>query len=304
MGVDLACGTGAFLDLTFPGLEAVPKPGEERYADDLLVSPGGGAITAIGAARLGLSVALAAPLGRDYAGQLIRSALAEDGVAWVGNAVERTPTTVVLPADGDRAFVTFDPADQLTAIQLAACEPRAATLGLEQIGLAPGEADVYVVAGDAEARRASGKLPAGLAVVRALLTNEREALILSREGDVEAAAWALAERAPCAVVTLGAEGALGVADGELVRVPGHRVEAVDTTGAGDLFTAAYVWADLAGLVLSQRLQWAVLYAALSVGVPTAVAGAKTLAALVAAAAELDLALPAGGLPVALEDGDL
>ena len=115
----------------------MPKPGEERYADDLLVSPGGGAITAIGAARLGLSVALAAPLGRDYAGQLIRSALAEDGVAWVGNAVERTPTTVVLPADGDRAFVTFDPADQLTAIQLAACEPRAATLGLGRSGSRP-----------------------------------------------------------------------------------------------------------------------------------------------------------------------
>ena len=104
-------------------------------------------------------------------------------------------------------------------------------------------------------------------------------------------------------MTLGAEGALGVADGELVRVPGHPVDAVDTTGAGDLFSAAYVWADLAGLSLHDRLQWAVLYAALSVSVPTAVAGAKTLAALVAAAAELDLASPAGRLPVSPEEGE-
>jgi len=91
-----------------------------------------------------------------------------------------------------------------------------------------------------------------------------------------------------------------VADGELVRAPGRPVAAVDTTGAGDLFTAAYVWADLAGAPLLHRLQWAVLYAALSVGVPTAVAGAGTLAALVAAAAELDLTTPVGHRTVSLE----
>ena len=162
MGVDLVCGTSAFLDLTFPGLEALPEPGEERYADDLVVSPGGGAIAAIGAARLGLSVALAAPLGRDYAGHLIRAALADEGIAWVGSTVERTPTTVVLPADGDRAMVTYDPADELTAIQLASSEPRAAIVDMRQIGLAPSDARTYVVAGDAEARRASGIFRASL----------------------------------------------------------------------------------------------------------------------------------------------
>ena len=303
MGVDLVCGTSAFLDLTFPGLEALPEPGEERYADDLVVSPGGGAITAIGAARLGLSVALAAPLGRDYAGQLIRAALADEGIAWVGSTVERTPTTVVLPADGDRAMVTYDPADELTAIQLASSEPRAALVDMRQIGLAPSDARTYVAAGDAEARRATGDLPGQLAGARALLANEREALALSGRRDAAEAAAALAEHVACAVVTLGAEGALAVADGELVRAPGRPVDAVDTTGAGDLFSAAYVWADLAGLPLHDRLQWAVLYAALSVSVPTAVAGAETLAALVAAAAELDLASPAGRLPVSPEEGE-
>jgi ribokinase len=303
MGVDLVVGSPAFLDLTFPGLEALPQPGEERYADDLVVSPGGGAITAIGAARLGLSVALAAPLGRDYAGQVIRAALADEGVAWVGSTVERSPATVVLPADGDRAMVTYDPAQQPTAIQLASSEPRTAIVGLRQIGLAPAEADVYVAAGDADARRAAGDPPADLGEARALLANEREALLLSGRRDAADAAAALAEHVACAIVTLGAEGALAVADGELVRAPGRPVEPVDTTGAGDLFSAAYVWADLEGLPLQDRLVWAVLYAALSVSVPTAVAGAKTRAALVAAAAELDLASPAGRLPVSPEEGE-
>jgi ribokinase len=303
MGVDLACGMPVFLDITFPGLEALPQPGEERHADDLVVSPGGGAITAIGAARLGLSVALSFPVGDDYAGQLIRAALADEGVALVGAGVERTATTVVLPADGERAMVTYDPADELTAGRLAACEPRAVTVGLEQIALAPEDADAYVVTGDADARRAAGNLPADAANARALLMNEREALALSGGTDAGDAAWALAEHVPGVVVTLGAGGALAVADGELVRAPGHPAKAVDTTGAGDLFAAAYIWADLAGLPLADRLRWAVLYAALSVGVPTAVAGAKNLAALVAAAAELDLVLPAGRLSGSLEDGE-
>ena len=51
---DLVVATPVFLDLTFVGLESLPALGEERFAAKLLRSPGGGAITAVGAARLGL----------------------------------------------------------------------------------------------------------------------------------------------------------------------------------------------------------------------------------------------------------
>lgn len=303
MGVDLVCGTPAFLDLTFVGLEALPGPGEERFADDLVSSPGGGAITAIGAARLGFTVALAAPLGLDGAGNAIRAALAEEGIHWVGASVQRTPTTVVLPAAGDRAMVTHDPAGAPGAAELAAGDPRAAIVSLPQVGLAPEAASLYVAAGDDDVRRGGTALPAELAESRALFVNEREALALTGTRDAAAAAWALAARAPCVVVTLGPAGALAVADGELVHAAGHPVEAVDTTGAGDLFAAAYVWADLAGASLLERLRWAVLYAALSVRAATAVAGAQTLAAVVAAGAELGLTAPVGPLPVSLEEGE-
>src|SRR5439155_18987037 len=95
---DLVVATPVFLDLTFIGLESLPALGEERFAADLLRSPGGGAITAIGAARLGLSAAIASPLGDDVAGELVRAALTEDGVRLLATrAAPRTPTTVVLP---------------------------------------------------------------------------------------------------------------------------------------------------------------------------------------------------------------
>jgi sugar/nucleoside kinase (ribokinase family) len=96
---------------------------------------------------------------------------------------------------------------------------------------------------------------------------------------------------PLAIVTLGREGAVAAGVDGTVRVPGVEVEAVDTTGAGDLFAAAYVWADHWGVALTERLRWAVLYASLSVRVATAVAGALTLRALLEEGAEQGLTSP-------------
>ena len=79
MSVDVVVTATAFMDITFIGLESVPRPGEERFAGDLLRSPGGGAINAIGASRLGLTAALAVPLGEDLDGRFIREALDRGG---------------------------------------------------------------------------------------------------------------------------------------------------------------------------------------------------------------------------------
>ena len=122
-----------------------------------------------------------------------------------------------------------------------------------------------------------------------MLVNEREARLLTGAEDPEVAARRLGEQVGRVVVTLGAGGALELSDGELIRAEGMSAdEPVDTTGAGDLFAAAYAWADLGGADALDRLRWAVLYASLSVRVSTAVAGAATLEALIAAGARLGL----------------
>lgn len=292
MSVDVACADAAFLDLTFAGLEALPGPGEERYAHDLLRSPGGAATTAIGAARLGLAAALVSPLGSDAEGEFVRAALEREGVRCTGRAVPRTAVTAVLPVDGERAMATFDPQEAATAEDVAAVEPTAVIASLPLLGIAPDGARFYATTGDDGARAHAGSPPAALAGAHALLVNEREARLLTGAATAEDAAARLGDHVPCAVVTLGARGALASEGGALVRAPGVPADVVDTTGAGDLFAAAYVWADAGGLPLAERLQWAVLYAALSVGVPTAVAGAATVDALVRAGQELGLAPPA------------
>jgi ribokinase len=282
MTVELALGETAFADLTFSGLEALPGPGEERFAVELLRSPGGAAITAIGAARLGLSCALASPLGEDPEGDMVRAALAAEGVRWTGRTVARTAVTVVLPHGGDRAMATVDAVGFVTAEELAALAPRAVVLSLPRLGLAPEGSWLYATTGDDGARAYARRPPETLRDTRALFVNAGEAQRLAGVADAETAARALAEVAPTVVVTLGPEGALALAGGELVRAPGTPERAVDTTGAGDLFLAAYAWADLRGATLEERLRWATAYAGMSVRVPTGAAGAGTLEDLVGA----------------------
>jgi sugar/nucleoside kinase (ribokinase family) len=276
MSVDVVVTATAFMDLTFIGLESVPRPGEERFAGDLIRSPGGGAINAIGAARLGLKAALAVPLGEDLDGGFIRDALEREGIELSTGAGTRTPTTVVMPWGGERAMVTYEPLASTSAAEVAAFDPRAVIVALDQLDLVPVGALGYATCGDDDARAFAAHPPRDLDRARALFVNRREALVITDEQTPEKAAERLGAEVDIVVITLGPEGAMARADGELIRVPGHEMNTVDTTGAGDLLAAAFVWADLSGADLEVALRWAVLYGSLSVTVPTGAAGAVTL----------------------------
>jgi ribokinase len=276
VSIDLAVTTPAFLDLTFVGLEALPGPGEERFAGDLLRSPGGGAITVVAAARLGLRSALVAPLGDDLAGEYVRREVEAEGVLVAGYTPSKTPQTVVMPVGDERTMVTVDPGIRARAADIADLQPAAVACNVAQLDLVPDGARAYLTCGDDDARAFAGRAPAGLADIQGLFLGVPDAITLTGADGADAAAEQLAETIPTVVLTLGARGLLAIAGGRRVEVPDFEARpVVDPTGDRDLMCAAYAWADMRGASVEDALAWVWLYTRRAMTVPTATGGALT-----------------------------
>jgi len=264
-------------DLVFSGLSGPPRPGTEVRASYLGISPGGVANVAIALARLGLDVALSAVFADDAFGGYLWSSLLDEGVDLaysVQVAGWNTPVTSSVAIAREREMVTYEEVPPVTVesllpegyradafvVSLAHADP-SWLAGLH--GLAP---LVFAdVAWDDE-RLASSRLLDGLAAVDVFMPNAAEALACTRCDTIEQAADQLARGGPLVVVKDGAAGSLAVASGgsEAVRAEAVIVDALDTTGAGDVFNAGFVYGSLAGWPLVQRLRFANLCASESV----------------------------------------
>jgi sugar/nucleoside kinase (ribokinase family) len=290
--VELAVSTPAFLDLTFVGLEALPEPGEERFAGELVRSPGGGAITAVAASRLGLDTALVAPIGDDLGGEYVRREIEADGVTVAGFRTKRTPETVIMPVGETRTMVTVDPGIRARASDVAALTPVAIAANLDQLDLVPNGVRAYLTCGDDDARAFRGKLPERNVGARALFLNQQDACVLTGTDGPQGAAEELASWIETVVITVDARNVIAFVGGQRVEVPDYSPgSVVDTTGDRDLLCAAYAWADLRGAQPEERISWAQLYSQLAMGVPTAVGGAVTEERLLEEGAKHGLARP-------------
>jgi 2-dehydro-3-deoxygluconokinase len=101
-----------------------------------------------------------------------------------------------------------------------------------------------------------------------VFAGDDEAELLGLEGDPADLAKGLAALAAGhAVVKLGERGAVAAVNGQVHRVEGVRVQAVDPVGAGDAFVAGYLAETLAGRPVPERLVTAAACGAFAVTVP-------------------------------------
>ncbi|MDG9716738.1 ribokinase [Streptomyces sp. DH24] len=270
---DLLVVGSANADLVI-GVERRPAAGETVLGSDLAVHPGGkGANQAVAAARLGASTALLARVGDDAHGRLLLDSQRAAGVDTVGVLVGGAPTGVALitvDPSGDNSIVVspgangrLTPDDVRAAGSLFHASRVVSTqleIPLETVrevvrALAPGSRFVL---------NPSPPRPLPTEVLAAcdpLIVNEHEAKVIlggAAAGDTPED-WArvlLAKGPRSVVVTLGARGALVADAGGTARVPAVPVEAVDTTGAGDAFTAALAWRLGAGASLADAAAYA------------------------------------------------
>ncbi|MCU0483053.1 MAG: PfkB family carbohydrate kinase [Chloroflexi bacterium] len=276
--VDVQLAGTVFLDMVFTGLAGPPLPGREIRTEDMGVSPGGSANLAVALSRLGLAVRLDAGFGMDLYADYLWRTLAAEGVDLSGSRRVSgwpTPVTVSLVYPGDRAMVTFErpleaPPPGFLETGAATARSVLAWLGPDAPGWLPAArargVTVFADVGwDESERWASGDLGA-LACVDVFLPNRDEAMAYTRTSSAAAAARALAARVPLAVVKCGADGAVACRAGgaEEVHEPAIAVEAIDPTGAGDVFDAGFIFATLAGWDLGDALRFGNLCAGLSV----------------------------------------
>ncbi|GAA4638247.1 carbohydrate kinase family protein [Actinoallomurus vinaceus] len=273
-GVDVFVSGLLFHDLVLTGLDRPPKPGTETWTTGMGAGPGGIANFAVTLARLGLRVGMAAAFGDDRHGRDCWETLDAEGVdlSWSRRFVDwTTPVTVSLAYDGDRALVSHG----TTPPDLPVAPPRARATVLH-VGPEPipwldgaGLGLIFADLGWDPSGQWAPDVLVRLARYHAFLPNEWEAMAYTRTDSPEAAVARLAEFVPLAVVTRGADGVIAIdgSTGETASVTGLPVDAVDPTGAGDVFGASLVAATLAGWPLADRLRFANLSAALSLQRP-------------------------------------
>lgn len=78
-----------------------------------------------------------------------------------------------------------------------------------------------------------------------IFANEEEARMFTGL-DAREAAVEMASMTDIAVVKLGAEGSLVAVGGDLWQIPSERVDVVDTTGAGDMYAAGFLFGFIQG----------------------------------------------------------
>ena len=115
--------------------------------------------------------------------------------------------------------------------------------------------------------------------VSTLIVNELEAAGLCGEGNPERALSALQKRFPQAaiVLTLGADGVIYSDASSTLSVPGHRVEPMDGTGAGDTFIGYYLAELMRSSDVEKALRLANAAGAICVTRPGAAASVPSLA---------------------------
>ncbi len=251
-------------------------PGETIVGGTFLVAAGGkGANQAVAAARLGAEVRLISRVGADAFGDQAIVGYQRDGVHT--DLITRDPENatgvalILIDDTGENAISVASGANHAMSveeIERAADVIREADVLVMQLELPLGvvthaaeiaaQAGVPVILDPAPAP--SESLPESLLRnVTCIKPNELEAerltgIHIADESSARKAAKVLLSMGPtCAIITMGADGALLADESGVVLVPATPIEAADTTAAGDAFSGALAFGWGVGLPRSEAV---------------------------------------------------
>jgi ribokinase len=230
--------------------ERLPRPGETISGASFSRFPGGkGANQAVACARLGADVTFVGAVGRDPVAEEALAGMRAEGVA-LGLEESDEPTGVALilvDSSGETVIVVAPGANAtLGEVELPAHDAVLAQLEIP---------DVAVLSAW---ERCTGTFCLNAAPARPIAVDPDLAVVNRYELET------LSRRDGLVAVTLGAEGALLLDDGEeIARATPPAVDAVDGTAAGDAFTACFLVSLLEGREPDEALERACAAGALA-----------------------------------------
>jgi sugar/nucleoside kinase (ribokinase family) len=251
------------------------------------ISGGSAANTLAGLAMLGAKCAFIGQVADDQLGEVFAHDIRASGIAFATPPRPADPPTarclIFVTPDGQRTMNTYLGASQfLPASALdEALIADAAVLYLEGYLWDPEQPRAAmrraIAAAKSAGRKVAFTLSDGFVIDRhgddfraliasgqidILFANEHELAALTDEADFEAGLAALAGQVPVLVVTRSENGAVALAGGERAVVSAETIaKVVDTTGAGDLFAAGFLFGHVRGKSLKQCLHLGAICAA-------------------------------------------
>lgn len=237
---------------------------------------------------LGLRAGYLGPLGNDDNGRLIRSELERRGVdlshVLVRDAPARFAIILVDESTGERTVLwhrdsgldlrdgDIDPGVLSARVLHVDDVDERAAMATARVATARG----VIVTSDLD--RVTEQTPELVASVSIPIFAEHVPPTLTGERDPERALRKLRrQHGGLLCVTLGTAGSMALDGDRVIHVPAFKVHAVDTTGAGDVFRAGFVYALLAGMPTLDVLKFANAAAAVSCTRLGAMGSAPTLA---------------------------
>jgi sulfofructose kinase len=263
MNIDVLCVGHASYDLVF-SVDHHPTADEKIVAEDFL-SCGGGptANAAVTVARLGFKSAFAGYLGQDIYGEKHYQELLESGVntRLIVRGTSPTPlSTIIVKPNGNRALINYKGKTQTLpcqAIDFSSVsakvvlfdghEPHISLHLLKQLQ----QQSIPTVLDAGSVHEGTAAL---MSEVDYLVCSEKFAVQFA--GNVVTALARLAQLSKTVVITLGERGLTWQRGQDSGNLPAFKVNAIDTTGAGDAFHGAFAAAVASELTWNEVLHYA------------------------------------------------
>lgn len=254
--------SGVVVDLTYR-VKALPTTGQEAIVTGFAISAGGGFNAMVAARRMGLHVAYGGTPGTGPFADIACAALTDAGIPILRPRLEghdQGVCTVLVEPSGERSFVAAEgadgivtdadldglplrPGDWLLLSGYTLAYPRSRSAMTRWLAAQTCQRRLVFDPAPLVAHLAPETLRAALDAALWVTANGDETAVISGLRDPEKAAEALAagRTGGGAVVRVGAQGCwLAEPETPARHIPGHLVQAVDTTGAGDAHIGTFI----------------------------------------------------------------